>query len=398
MSESDGTVAHPRPRQVTIAGVMAATACVLLVVTLFDSMSTVQSADMRDQIATQLSRSPANGLGLGVAEVVNLLRGVVLFSGALAAAGAVLAVYALLRHRGARIGLTVVAVLMLFSATFVSGILPVLVAVAASMLWGREARDWFAGRAPRPASERGADGPPAPQRSAIWPTTPPTSSTPPPTTPSPTGPSPTGPSPAGPSPTGAGERPGPAGQPFGVAPAATVPQPYASAPYAAGHRPPSSGRPTAVTVAAWLTWGFSALVVLLFSLMVLVMLVDHASLVEALQKNQQIAAQGLSGREILGALWVTCALSITWALAAMALAVLAYRRVELGRILLLVSAAVSALVCLLAVPFGWPHAVAALATVALLNRRSTKAWFAGHDEAPRLQQPPQQPREKPPVW
>ena len=393
MSESDGTRAHPRPRQVTVAGVMAATACVLLVVTLFDSMSTVQSADMRDQIAAQLSRSPANGLGLDVAEVVNLLRGVVLFSGALAAAGAVLAVYALLRHRGARIGLTVVAVLMLFSATFVSGILPVLVAVAASMLWGREARDWYAGRAPRPASERGADSRPAPQRSAIWPTTPPTSSTPSPTTPSATPSAP-------PSPTATGERPGPAGQPFGVAPAATVAQPYAPAPYATGHRPPhpTSGRPTAVTVAAWLTWGCSALVVLLFSLMVLVILVDHASVVEALQKNQQIAAQGLSGREILGALWITCALSIAWALAAMALAVLAYRRVELGRILLLVSAAVSSLVCLLAVPFGWPHAVAALATVALLNRRSTKAWFAGHDQAPRLQQPPPQPGEKPPVW
>ena len=83
-------------------------------------------------------------------------------------------------------------------------------------------------------------------------------------------------------------------------------------------------------MAAWLTWGFSSLVLLFFSLMVLVILVDHQALVEALQSNQQIADQGLSGDEILGALWVACALSITWALAAMALAVLVFRRVELG--------------------------------------------------------------------
>jgi hypothetical protein len=187
-----------------------------------------------------------------------------------------------------------------------------------------------------------------------------------------------------------------------VAPAATVHQPQLTG-YPAhpgpGCRQPT--RPTAVTVAAWLTWGFSGLLVLFFSLMVLVILVDHAALVEALQRNKEIADQGLSGDEILGALWVTCAVAITWALAAMALAVLAYRRVELGRILLLVSAALSALVCLVAVPVGWLNAAAALVCVALLNRPSTKAWFRGRDVPPRPQPgppAPPQPREKPPVW
>jgi hypothetical protein len=82
----------------------------------------------------------------------------------------------------------------------------------------------------------------------------------------------------------------------------------------------------------------------------------------------------------------------------MALAVLAYRRVEVGRLLLMASAAVASLVCLLAVPVGWLHAVAALTTVALLNRRSTRAWFAGRDLPSGPPPPPQQPREKPPVW
>lgn len=400
MSESDKAGAGARPRQVTVAGVMAAAACVLLVVTLFDSMATVRSADMRGQIADRLSRAPASGLGLDVDQVVALIRGLVLFSGSLAAAGVVLAVFALQRHRGARVGLSVVAGLMLVSATFVSGLLPVLVAVAATMLWGREARDWFAGRAPRTPAGRSADAPPAPQRDAVRPDVVPTG--------------------------GASEaRPGPASRPFGVVPAVAAPQapgpvqpglvqpgPVQPGPVQPGLAQPGlahrrTTRPVAVTLAVWLTWGFSALVVLLFSLMVLVILVDHAAVIEALQRNQAIADQGLSGEKILGALWITSALAITWALAAIALAVLVYRRVELGRILLLVSAAVSSLVCLLAVPVGWPNAVAALVCVAMLNRPSTKAWFAGRDVPPQPGRPqprppqgslPPQPREKPPVW
>ena len=151
MSESDGERAGARPRQVTIAGVMATAACLLLVVSLFDSMAMVRSADVRKRIAEELSRPPGSGLGLDPAAVVEMLRVLVLVSGALAAAGAVLSIFVLQRHKGARVGLSVIAVLMLFSASFVSGLLPILVAVAASMLWGREARDWFAGRPPRPA-------------------------------------------------------------------------------------------------------------------------------------------------------------------------------------------------------------------------------------------------------
>ncbi len=163
MSESDGTKAPARPRQVTVAGVTAAAACLLLVVSLFDSMATVRSADMRDRVATFLGTPPGDGLGLSADAVIDLLRTVVLVSGALAAAGVVLAIFALQRHRGARVGLGVAAVLMLFSATFVSGILPLVVAVAAAMLWGREARDWYDGRQPRPAPQpsgpRGAAAP-----------------------------------------------------------------------------------------------------------------------------------------------------------------------------------------------------------------------------------------------
>jgi hypothetical protein len=389
MSESDGERVGARPRQVTIAGVMATAACLLLVVSLFDSMAMVRSADVRRRIAEELSRPPGNGLGLEPAAVVEMLRALVLVSGALAAAGAVLSIFVLQRHKGARVGLSVIAVLMLFSASFVSGLLPILVAVAASMLWGREARDWFAGRPPRPAVE--PPGTPggsrrddaradasgdvnggAPAGMSVWQPGPPADRP--------------------------ENLPAPATRPYGTPPAAYPPpqQGYLSAPYA-----PPRARPTPVAVAAWLTWVFSGLVAVFFMIGVLTILADHEALVGAMQRNARVAEQGFSARELLGALWITCAVGIFWSLASMSLAVLAYRRLEIGRVVLTISAAVAGLVGLAAVPVGWPPAAAAITCVVLLNRPSVRAWFAGQDLPPRLPRPPQGPRdpsEKPPVW
>jgi hypothetical protein len=379
MSESDGERVGARPRQVTIAGVMATAACLLLVVSLFDSMAMVRSADVRERIADQLSRPPGNGLGLDVAAVVEMLRALVLVSGALAAAGAVLSIFVLQRHKGARVGLSVIAVLMLFSASFVSGLLPILVAVAASMLWGREARDWFAGRPPRPAVE-----PPA---APDWPGEAPGDAP---------GGAPAGmsvwqPGPPADRPEGG---PAPALRPYGTPPAAhPLQHGYLSAPYASPR-----ARPTPVTVAAWLTWVFSGLVAAFFMLGVLTILADHEAVVGAMQSNARIAEQGFSARELLGFLWITCAVGIFWSLVSMSLAVLAYRRLEIGRVVLTISAAAAGLVGLAAVPVGWLPAAAAFTCVVLLNRRSVRVWFAGQDAPPRPPQGPSGPSEKPPVW
>jgi len=379
MSESEGARVGARPRQVTIAGVMATAACLLLVVSLFDSMAMVRSADVRKRIADQLSRPPGNGLGLDPAAVVEMLRALVLVSGALAAAGAVLSIFVLQRHKGARVGLSVIAVLMLFSASFVSGLLPILVAVAASMLWGREARDWFAGRPPRPAVEPPGvlNGPSdvsddAPGRA-------------------PAGMSAWQPGPPADRPESG---PAPATRPYGTAPAAYPPQQgYLSAPYASRR-----ARPAPVAVAAWLTWVFSGLVAMFFMLGVLTILADHEALVGAMQRNARVAEQGFSARELLGFLWITCAVGIFWSLASMSLAVLAYRRLEIGRVVLTISAAVAGLAGLVAVPVGWLPAAAAITCVVLLNRPSVRAWFAGQDVPPRPPRGPSGPSEKPPVW
>jgi hypothetical protein len=405
MSESQGQ----RPRRVTIAGVMATAACVLLVVSLFDSMATVRSSAVRDQIAEQLSKPPGNGLGLDAAAVVDMLRALVLVSGALAAAGAVLAIFALQRHRGARVGLTVTAVLLLFSATFVSGILPILVAVAASMLWSRDARDWFAGRPPRPAPAvpPPASGPPAGDGHADTPagmTTWRPGAQP--------GPLPRPEPGAQPAPqpvpqSGSQDGPRESGPPPAAYPYGTSPGPFPAhaghpgAPYASA-RVRTPARPTAVTVAAWLTWVFSAFVAFVFVLVVLTMLLDRDRLLEEIQRTPTLTDAGFTTRQILGFMWVLSAVAIVWSLGAMALAALAFRRVEVARVALIVSGIVAGLVCLAAVPIGWPGAIAAFTTVALLSRRPTRDWFAGRGlpAGPPRQQLPQQPppRSKPPVW
>jgi hypothetical protein len=350
-----------RPRRVTVAGVMAAAACALLVVTLFESMARVRSAEMRDSVDAFLRESPGAGLQLDVDGVLDLLRAVVLLSGALAAAGAVLAVYTLRRHRGARIGLTVIAVLLLFSATFVAGLLPVVVAVAATMMWSREARDWFDGRAAGQAG--GAEGTSA--GLAAWqpdrPVPPPERQT----------------------------SPAPHFSPYGatsqVSPPGAWPSPGATSVQA-------GRRPTTVTIAAWLTWVFSALTVFAFSLMVLVILAARTELLAALQRDPTIEGLNLTSRQILAVLWVVSAVAIFWSLAAIALAVLAYRRINAGRIGLMVSAAVSGALCLSLVGVGWPHAMAAFATLGLLVGGPANRWYSHRDTPapPRLPGPPQQ--------
>lgn len=375
MSQSTGRT-PTRPRQVTVAGVMATVACLVLVITLFDSMASVRSTDMRGRVEHYLRTPTGAGLGLDAGSVVDLLRGLVLFSGALAAAGAVLAVYSLRRHRGARVGLSVTAGLMMVSATFVAGILPVVVVAAAAMLWGRDARDWFDGREPRPrARPSSVPERPSQQDLTSWPP--------------PSGPGRPAPAP-GPAP--------PPVDPGGQQPAVAYPPPRAL------HRPAGdpSRRPGTVTAAAWITWVFSALVVLAFGVLVLTILLQRERLLEELQKSPRVADQGFSARQILGFLWVLSAVSIFWALVAITLAALAFRRINAGRIGLVVSSAFAAVLCLVAVPVGWPHAAAAVACAVLLGRRSSRAWFAGQDLSGNPGMPPPRPPYEPPrdkpVW
>jgi hypothetical protein len=327
-----------------MAGGMVVVACVLVVLTLFDAMSSVRSTETPDQLR-------------------GVLRGLVLASGALAAAGAVLGVYALRRHRGARLGLTVTAGLLLFSSLALADPLPVVVAVGAGMLWSQEARDWFDGRSRREPVERSAV-PPAPPAPPEPPAAP---DAVPPADPY-----------AGPS----------AGPSTGLS---TGHYPGSYAPSHAWPGPATPQRPSGVTVAAWLTWVFCGLTALVFVVVVAEILGARDQLLSSLHRNPALPPSW-DDRHILAGLWVASAVGIFWSLAAIALAVLAFRRVQLGRIGLVVSALVSAVVAGVTL-VGLLNAAAAVTVVVLLFSGRANAWYAGRPFPAHDQPPP-----RPPVW
>ncbi|HSJ18971.1 MAG TPA: hypothetical protein VK964_00190 [Nocardioidaceae bacterium] len=150
--QSKGT----RPSQVTMAGWIAVIGSVLMVMTLFDSVSKLRTVEFRDSIDEFLSTPPGSGLGLEIAQVQEILRVLMLLSGAAAAAAMVFAIYVLQRHNAARIGFTVAAVAIMITAPVSGGFLPVMIAFSAIMLWTKPARDWFAGRPASSGKERGS--------------------------------------------------------------------------------------------------------------------------------------------------------------------------------------------------------------------------------------------------
>lgn len=415
-----------RPRQVTTAGVMGVVGSALVVLSLFDALQRLRSVEMRAAVDKFLAEPPGDGLGVSTAWVLDALHGLVLFNGALAAVAAVLAVFAFQRHHAARIGFTVAAALLLLTSPFSGGAMAMIVAFAAVLLWGRPARDWFAGREPAPVPATGG----RPERPDPW-ALPGSAGTPQeprrPVTQDGAEPQDGPGSQAGPArdtgaPQGVGyphERPAPAAYPYGSrpdpgwAPPAFDQQPGTPS-WAAGTRQDPDRRPATVAVAAAITWLFAGLTTLAFLLVVAMLMFGQDALVEAMRADPRFDQLNMSVNDLLAVAWVASAIALFWSVSAIALAVLAFRRVGWARILLAVSAAMAALLGLGAGLSGLLVMVPAVATVVLLFTGGANAWFARRprsfgppppgahgvppQQPPAQQQPPQQRPGKPPVW
>ncbi|QNN54205.1 hypothetical protein [Nocardioides mesophilus] len=383
----------PRPRQVTMAAGIGLVASLLLVVSLFDALTRLRSVEMRAAIDDFLAREPGSGLGLDADAVASVLRALVFLDGALAATAAVLAVYVFQRHRAARIGFSVAAGLLLLTSPVTGGALALLVAFAATLLWGRPARDWFAGRAPQPLdaatgsrSEDGAadgsDHGRQPSADAWPPPRPPVPADQwPPVQARPV-------SRSGEESSPEVRQPPPAAQPFGQRPEeqsapVTSPSgwpPPGARPSPAGatsSAPTATGRPGSVVAATVLTFVAAGLTALLFAVVVAGLVLAKDTVVDVIEQNPEVARMDLNTQDVLAALWVLSALILFWCLAAMALAFLTFRRVGWARLLLVVSAVASGLLGLVAFPVGLVVTALAAATVWLLLGRASNAWFAG---------------------
>lgn len=392
--------ALPRPRQVTTAGVMGVAGSALVVLSLFDALQRLRSVEMREAVDQFLAEPPGDGLGVSTGWVLDALHGLVLVNGALAAVAAVFAVYVFQRNQAARVGFSVAAGLLLLTSPLSGGAMAMIVAFAATMLWGRPARDWFAGRQPATQAAAG-NRQPAPERPDPWAL--------PGSRPDVTQDEQLPGRHDGPS---AGQRPAAASYPFGSrpdpgwAPPAFDQQPSTPV-WAVGTAQDPDRRPASVAVAAAITWFFAGVSTLMFLLVVLMLMVGQDALVEALRADARFDELDMSVDDLLAAVWVVSAVAIFWSVSAVALAVLAFRRVGWARVALAVSAVMTVLFSVGALPVSLLVIVPAAATVALLFTRSANAWFSrtprslepppgGPTTGPA--QPPAPPQGKPPVW
>jgi len=145
------TETAPRPRQVTLASVIAGAGALLVLVNVFTVMTDWGSASIREDVENALGNAPLGPGNISVDAALEMVRVMLMVVAAGCVAAVVLAIYTVRRHRAARIGLTVLAsAWALLSLTLgLAGLLLAAIAVGCVvLLWSAEARKWFASDTP----------------------------------------------------------------------------------------------------------------------------------------------------------------------------------------------------------------------------------------------------------
>lgn len=341
---SDST---PRPPHTTMAAGMVIGGSVLVVLTVGQQLASLRSMETRQAVSDFLSTTPVTGLE--VPDALVLLRIALMVVAGCATAAAILGYHVLKRNRGARLGLTVVAVPLFIGGLATGGFLTSLVAVSTMLLWLTPSRAWL-------------DRTPVPTRP---------------------GPGPRGVTSEAPDPPRPAEASSDRSSP---GPAPSAPPPHAGtfgapAPLVA---PPSTApgrRPDSLLWACILTWSLAGLAIALLGASLTLLLADPSLVWEELERQNPglLADSGLSQSELLRTTYLTIGMAIAWSLAAAVLALLAFRRRPAGRLGLLVLALLTTVVCgaasLASVVMLVPT-VAGAVTVVLLSRGDVRTWFA----------------------
>ncbi len=319
----------------TLAAWLIMVGSAIVVAMVFERIGGLHTLETRESVERFLAEPPGADLGIGVDGAITTLRVVSMVAAGCATAAAILGYQVLRRSRSARLALTVLAVPLFLAGMVTGGFVSSVVAASAVMLWLQPSRSWFAGKAPAvpaPPAARPVPpvGPPADESQRRWPQ--------PPTAGQVTGPV-TGPVP-------------------GVA----------------------SERPRPVVAACALTWISSGLVALGLVLTALVLALDPDPLLDEVHRQRpDLAEQGVSDGMLVGVSLAISAVVVLWCVAAVVLAALVYRRIDWARVVLLVSAGISAALCLAGLVAGGfllivPLA-AAVGTFLLLVRPETRLWF-----------------------
>lgn len=367
-----------RPGQVTMAGWLIIVGSVFVVITAFETISSLHTVEVRESVQRALREPPFDGLGIGTETGLTIMRALAMVAGGCAAAAAILGWHVLQRHRGARLALSVLAVPLLISGFAAGGFMSTIVAVAAIMLWMPPARDWFDGR----QRERVSAVTGGPGARADAPPAPPTLSDPAPPTPS---------DPAPPTAETAEPR---AVSGFGTPSTSSAATPGVTGPVAgqpAAAVAKRGARPVPLVLACTLTWACSVmgLVGLVLTGALLASNQDRV-LDEAHKQNPNLADDGITDDMLLTTLWMVLVVFALWGIAAMVLAYLTWIGQDWARITLIVSTCAVAAIALVAAISAPPIllvVVAAGAAVYLLIRPEVSSWTStrtptGHGGAP----------------
>jgi hypothetical protein len=165
---------------VTLAGMQAVAGSVIALATLISTAQQLNGAQMTETLTKIVQQEQVRALNLTVESARDLLRYSIMVLSVLSAASLVLGIFVLRRHRAARVGLTVVGVLvgiLLLVAGPVGWVGTLYIGVSIFLLWSRPARVWFGdgvassdgppggppGGPPRPDNESGPPqgGPPS---------------------------------------------------------------------------------------------------------------------------------------------------------------------------------------------------------------------------------------------
>ncbi len=196
----------------------------------------------------------------------------------------------------------------------------------------------------------------------------------------------------------AGEPTNPYGQPpqYGQPPAAygqplpgygQPPQQYAQPGYYAEQVPPdpdADKRPATVTAAAVLTLIFSGLTFALFVFAMVGLIVQRDSFLEELDNESGL--EDVNPDDLFAVLVVVLGVFLVWSFLAIILAILTMRRSNIARILLIISASMTAVFSLLAILSAVSAAtlIAGIAVVVMLIGGNTRDWFARKNAPPQM--------------
>jgi hypothetical protein len=170
----------------------------------------------------------------------------------------------------------------------------------------------------------------------------------------------------------------PYGQPYGQQPYG---QPYGQQPYGQpgqDQRDPDR-RPGTVTAAAVTSLVMSGIVLLIFALVAVGLVVARSQVLD--EFAQEAAFDEIDSGDLLTLVLVICIAIAVWCAVAMVLAVLALRRSNVARILLVVSAGLSAAFSLLAITslISLVPLIASVAAIVLMFSGGAGDWYARKD-------------------